>query len=162
MGEIGIGRSDQTLRTLLGSCVAVVIYDGRKRTAGMAHIQLPDSGGRRGLPLGKYADTAIPELVRLVEGLSGGTFEPVAYVAGGADMFRAIRRPTVGQLNVLAVESILKTMQISVLSRHCGGNQARRMWFEIETGSAIVETLRLRPADPGETPMDSFMPRTQM
>lgn len=93
MGEIGIGSAGQTLSTLLGSCVGVIVFDPKRAVAGLAHIQLPASslrGSQAEDSLGKYADIAIPELLRQV--LPGGGSVPsslrlVTHIAGGADMF---------------------------------------------------------------------------
>ena len=64
IGEIGVGRDQGQLRTFVGSCVGLALYDRRIRIAGLAHIMLPDSQGA-GTPAGKYVDTAIPEMLRI-------------------------------------------------------------------------------------------------
>ena len=46
MGEIAVATSEGVLRTLLGSCIGLVLYDRRARAGGLAHIVLPDSQGR--------------------------------------------------------------------------------------------------------------------
>ena len=141
IGEIGIGVGDQTLRTLLGSCVGVVLYDQHQKTAGLVHIQLPDSGGRIDPQPGRYADTAIPELISQIQRISKRPFSPIAHVAGGADMFASSRTLTVGQLNIRTVDALLSELRIPVLSHHCGGTLARRMTFEIMTGTIQSEVL---------------------
>ena len=41
MGEISVARNDGTLRTLLGSCLGVALYDRRLKLGGLAHVVLP-------------------------------------------------------------------------------------------------------------------------
>ena len=65
MGELAVIQETGVLRTLLGSCVGLVLYDQRNRVGALAHIVLPSANGSNTHP-GKYADTAIPELIRLM------------------------------------------------------------------------------------------------
>ena len=50
MGQIGVAQSEGQLRTLLGSCLGVALYDRRLRIAALSHIVLPDSQGQTHLP----------------------------------------------------------------------------------------------------------------
>jgi chemotaxis protein CheD len=146
MGEIGVCRDSGSLRTLLGSCLGVALYDRRLRIAGLAHVVLPQSSGDSGLP-GKYADTAIPELIRRLQSLAPG--EPLklsAKLAGGANMFNSTSAPaTIGQLNAAAVERILSELRIPVIGRHLGGEQGRRMLVDTATGLVTIEIANTDP-----------------
>ncbi len=62
MGQIAVASESGTLRTLVGSCVSVALYDPKLHLAGLAHILLPESHGTTKEP-GKFADTAITELL---------------------------------------------------------------------------------------------------
>ena len=62
MGEIAVARDDGVLRTLLGSCLGLALYDRRLKVGGVAHIVLPESMGRLSNP-GKFADTAVPAMI---------------------------------------------------------------------------------------------------
>jgi chemotaxis protein CheD len=55
IADIQIGRHPQILRTILGSCVGVCLYDPQERVTGMAHIMLPVMTTRATNPK-KYAD----------------------------------------------------------------------------------------------------------
>ena len=57
MGELVIAREGE-LFTLLGSCVAIVLYNRKQPIGGLAHAVLPVSGGDTHAP-GKFVDTAI-------------------------------------------------------------------------------------------------------
>ena len=120
IGEIGTARENGILRTFVGSCVGLAIYDQRRRVAGLAHIMLPNSKGA-GTPVGKYADTAIPEMIRLLEGLAkGGPLRLSAKMVGGAKMFAFQSGVTIGDQNVAAIDRILDGLGIPVLARDCG------------------------------------------
>ena len=83
MGEMDVVRHRGILRTLLGSCIGLALYDGRYQIAGLAHIVLPTARGVTDLP-GKFVDTAIPGLLQEMKGLAGASVRPVAKIAGGA------------------------------------------------------------------------------
>lgn len=141
MGEIGVAKGDGALRTFVGSCVGLAIYCQREKVAGLAHIVLPDSKGK-GEPVGKYADTAIPELIRLLEASAGRRgLRLSAKVVGGAKMFAFQKGITIGDQNVAAVERILGDCGIPVVARCCGGEKGRRMSLDVGTGAIRVETM---------------------
>lgn len=145
MGELGVGQTDGLLRTFVGSCVGVTIYNCRWKLAGLAHVMLPESRGQSSQP-GKFADTAIPEMLRQLEKLSGGKkIRWSAKIAGGAKMFAFQTDTTIGDLNVAAIERILAELDIPILAKCCGGKQGRRIAVEIATGTMTVETIGAEP-----------------
>jgi len=141
MGEVGVGRDGDTLRTFLGSCVGLALFDRRRKIAGLAHIVLPDSRGQ-GTPPGKYADTAVRHTIDALAALAGGgTLHLVAKLAGGAKMFPFQTGPTVGDQNVQAVERLLGAAGIVVVGRCCGGEHGRHMTLEVATGIVWIDTV---------------------
>ncbi|SFH74648.1 chemotaxis protein CheD [Planctomicrobium piriforme] len=146
IGELGLAGGAGVLRTLLGSCIGLCVYDRQRRIGGLAHIVLPDSHGRQD-SLGKYADTAVPELIRQITLAGGRAGSLNAKIAGGADMFAAAKTMTVGSQNRTAVLACLKLRDIPVLKDHCGGEQGRRMYFFPETGRVRIEIVGQEPVD---------------
>lgn len=146
MGELKLLQGSGVLRTLLGSCVGLALYDLRNRVGGLAHIVLPSSNGL-GSPPGKFADTAIPELIRRLEQSGGRLRNLAAKFAGGANMFATTSMNAVGDQNIAMVELLLRNAGIPVLGRHCGGKQGRRMAFDVETGKVTVEVVGGPPVE---------------
>jgi len=144
IGEIGVAGDGAVLRTFVGSCVGLVLFDGRRRIAGLAHIVLPESHGV-GEPCGKYADTAIPEMIRRLDAVASGGPLRLAAKVGGARMFAFPAGLAIGDQNVAAVERILAARGIPLLSRDCGGDRGRRASFDVATGVLQVETLGMPP-----------------
>ena len=107
---------------------------------GLAHIVLPTASGSSESP-GKYADTALPELIRLIEQMGGKSANLTAKMAGGANMFVTSTTNAIGAQNVSMVESLLKIAGIPVLGRDCGGQQGRRLAFDVQTGNVTVEIV---------------------
>ena len=142
MGEIEVLSECGRLRTLLGSCLGVVLYDRRLKAAAMAHIVLPESRGNREHP-GKFADTAIPEMISRLESLfTNQPLKLIAKIAGGANMF-PVNGPaaTIGQQNVEAVEAFLEQRRIVIIGRHLGGTQGRRMALDVVTGIVTIDVV---------------------
>ncbi len=146
MGELDVLQGTGILRTLLGSCIGLVLHDQKNRVGGLAHIVLPVSNGSESAA-GKYADTAIPELIRRIEHSGGRSRNLAAKIAGGANMFATTNLNAVGEQNLVMVESLLKTAGIPVLGRHCGGRQGRRMAYDVETGKVTVEVVGGPPVE---------------
>lgn len=148
MAEIGVLQSPGKLRTLLGSCVGVALFDKRLKLIGLAHVVMPCSAGPT-TSHGKYADTAIPEMIRRMNAMaSGSKLSLTAKIAGGANMFSYATpnsTATIGEQNILAVEQSLAKEQIPVLGRHLGGNFGRRMVVDAETGTAQIHIVGQSP-----------------
>ena len=71
IGQWAVAAAPAKVRTLLGSCVGVVLYDRAAKLGGLAHIVLPSARGAVDHP-GKYADTAIPALIADFDRRLGG------------------------------------------------------------------------------------------
>lgn len=146
IGQWAVAAAPSRLRTLLGSCVGVVVYDRNGRVGGLAHIVLPASRGAADNP-GKYADTAVPALIAEIERRLGGRAAGrlVAKLAGGASMF-PIGTPSpnalmnIGRLNHEAVEALLAARRIPILARDLGGGGGRNLIFDVASGIVSIRT----------------------
>lgn len=142
MGQIAVARHAGLLRTLLGSCLGVALYDRQYQAAALAHVVLPDSRGESA-SLGKFADTAIAEMIRLLaRQVQDKPLQLTAKIAGGAQMFATVGpAATIGQQNVEAVERHLALRRITIVGRHVGGCQGRRMAFDAATGRVTIDVV---------------------
>ena len=141
MGKWAVAAAPSQIRTLLGSCAGVVIYDRAARLGGVAHIVLPSSRGSSE-HLGKFADTAIPAMLADLDRLRGRKAEGrlVAKVVGGASMFQSGPALNIGRWNQDAVEEVLAGLGIPVLARDVGGDTGRRLTFDLNSG---IVTIRI-------------------
>lgn len=148
LSEIKYAKSPGTLKAMgLGSCVGVIVYSEGKRCAGMAHVMLPDSSLARSaiFPPGKFADTAVPELVgRLtnIHGLYPGSLK--AKIAGGAEMFKSYRSlpaASIGRRNVAAVKKQLDLFRIPVIAEETGDDYGRTIEFYTATYQLLIRAI---------------------
>lgn len=143
MGQWIVATAPTKIRTLLGSCVGVVLYDRIAKLGGLAHIVLPAAHGAVDHP-GKYADTAIPALIADFERRQGRNARSrlIAKVIGGANMFQidvGLRESSslnIGRRNQEAIEQILADLTIPIMGRDTGGTTGRRL--TLDTASGIV------------------------
>lgn len=148
IGQVDLTRPPNRLQAVLGSCIALVIYDPTEKLAGMAHILLPNSQGRptSALP-GKYADQAVRCLLDGLDKYGGKRVRYRAKMAGGAHMFaKSLQKKDgdVGGLNVAAVQSALADAGITVLAKDVGGAQGRKVEFSAQTAEFVVEDFAAR------------------
>jgi chemotaxis protein CheD len=140
MGEFSVARNGEKLRTLLGSCVGLALYDPRAKIGGLAHIVLPRANGPTDRP-GKFVDTAIPALIAEMRKISRGQLALTAKIAGGANMFSATQSDAIGLQNIESCERLLGEMGIPIVGKHCGGKQGRRMALYTNDGKVVIEIV---------------------
>lgn len=142
MGGLGVCQGSGGLRTLLGSCLGLVLYERRLKIGGLAHIVLPKAPAEHGDTPGKFVDTAAPALIRMMEERSEQTgLKLYAKLAGGANMFNTSAANSIGDQNIAAMENVLDDLRIPVLGRHLGGEQGRRMTLDVSNGAVTIEIV---------------------
>ena len=140
MGQIGEGQGAATFRSVLGSCIGLAFYNARFKAGVFAHIVLPEAAGRPG-SLGKFADTAIPEMIRLMKGYGVMPSGLVAKMAGGANMFGHGGPMQIGDFNAKAVKEGLEKHRIKLSFEDTGGQKGRRVIFDCQNGEMLVQTV---------------------
>ena len=138
MGQIAAGRAPERMKAVLGSCIALAIYHPRLKTGVMTHIVLPDSAGRGGTP-GKFADTAVPEMLKLLKELGAPAHGLTAKFSGGGNMFGGSGPLQIGDSNAEAVTQALKSVGIQAAGQDVGGTKGRRVTFDCNSGEMTVE-----------------------
>jgi chemotaxis protein CheD len=140
------GRTGILRTTGLGSCVGLTLHDAQAGVSGMAHIMLPDSDIAREQPINvaKYADTAVPELIRQMKALGAEPDRLVAKMAGGAQMFAFAASETmrIGPRNVEAVKRLLADFCIPLVAEDTGEHYGRTIEFHCDTGILVVRSVQ--------------------
>ncbi len=141
VAQVKIGQNPSILRTILGSCIGICIYDRVKKMGGLAHILLPIDTSNGTTPE-KYADTAIPLLIQrlLKEGCTRNNMS--AKIAGGASMFKFQANVTLGQIgdrNIEETKKILEQLKIPLLEEDTGGNTGRVIDFFLNDGHMKIK-----------------------
>lgn len=150
ISDLNIARSPDILVTYaLGSCVGICLYDNVTKIAGLSHIMLPSSEMSRDPKQAmRFADTAIPMLVKKMGAAGAGTNRLRAKIAGGAQMFSAVSNTSlsnIGQRNVEAVRAMLGRLRIPIIADDTGKNYGRTLYFNAADG-----TMKIKSAKNGE------------
>ncbi|MGO9409398.1 MAG: chemotaxis protein CheD [Spirochaetia bacterium] len=142
MAEMDMVRDAHSLKTILGSCVGVILHDPVKRVSALAHVMLPRST-RGDSAVGKYADTAIPALLALLTAGGSRISSLKAYLIGGAKMFPMASGGigSIGDQNVSAARKVLEEASVPIVFEDTGGTRGRTVIFNNESGEVSVHTL---------------------
>lgn len=140
VGEmIAVGEPAMLVSMALGSCVALMLSDTRAGVAGMAHVMLPAATDLNTALPGKYADTAVITLLEKIIELGGRRGLVVAKLAGGAQMFAVNHEGVaIGERNVEALISMLRSEHVPVVAQETGGKVARTVEFDTRSGQVSV------------------------
>jgi chemotaxis protein CheD len=146
IGELRVARGDSLLFTIgLGSCVAVALYDGVTRIGGLAHAMLPHPrNARPNLPAGRFASSAVPELLALMRAEGALPSRIRARIAGGASMFRDLLDSgglRLGRRNVEAVRAALQAAGIPIDGEDVFGTYGRSLFLRTTDGSLLVTSV---------------------
>jgi chemotaxis protein CheD len=138
-GDIQCSSDAKILMTVLGSCVAVCLWDKLRGIGGMNHFVLPYA--RRGESNSRYGDVAIDELLSGLLRLGCRTADLQAKVFGGAAVLPFGGGQTVGSNNVQYALDRLQRDRIKITARRTGGILGLQVRFHTRTGDAFVRYI---------------------
>jgi chemotaxis protein CheD len=167
MGELAISTTTGNVLVCigLGSCIGLALVARHGQACGVAHVMLPESGGRPA-KAGKFADLAVPALIDGMARVGVGPHSLDAVLAGGAQMFAGSTGIEIGARNEAAVRAGLAAAGIPVHAAATAGNNGRTMRVEVGAGSVTVREagateVTLRPPStpaPGAKPLRGETP----
>jgi chemotaxis protein CheD len=138
-GEYYVSNEDIVVMTVLGSCIAACIWDGRARTGGMNHFMLPDGDMTDGS--GRYGSYAMELLINEMLKLGARRESMQAKVFGGGQVMAGFTTMNVGERNTKFVLDYLSTERIPVVSQDVLDIHPRKVCFFPVTGKALVKRL---------------------
>jgi len=147
ISDLAVVRNEGILITVgLGSCVGIALYDSDNKVGGLAHILLPDSNQFQNklnsFNPAKFANTAVPLLMKEMSRIGGARSCFKAKIAGGGRLF-AFKKAgiSVGEKNVEAVRKVLTQLGIPLRGEDVGGSHGRTMRLFVDSGKVIVSTV---------------------
>jgi len=145
-GYIYLSKQPTVVRTVLGSCVAVCLWDRNLRYGGMNHFLHPYTyEPEKATP--RYGNVATSALVRMMEEAGCQRADIVAQVLGGGHP-PAGTGYDVGEENARVARVILKRKGINIVSEDVGGSMGRKLVFDTGTGELVVFKVHsLRESD---------------
>ena len=145
VGDGGVSRDPDTVLVTyaLGSCVALMLYDPVAQVAGMVHYMLPESaeshGDSDGRPC-KFADTAIPFLLRSALAHGADKRRLMVFAAGGAQVMSDNSMFNIGKRNCLALRKALWKFGLIAHAEDTGGTTIRTVRLEVGSGRVWLQS----------------------
>ena len=145
IGEVQVSgdRASVLITHGLGSCIAVVAWDPRRRAGGMLHFQLPTaslSPERAAASPGTFADTGIPLLFERLYALGCQKRNVVVKAAGGGNFHGDSGTFDIGRRNHTAMRKIFWRAQVLVAAEDVGGSRSRTVRLYLDTGEVTVQS----------------------
>lgn len=141
-GVVATSRPTEVM-TILGSCVAVCLWDEWLHVGGVNHFLLPTAPIGQP-PSGRHGTAAIPMLIRELERLGCQRQHLRAKVFGGAHLIGTsipAGTPSLGMRNAELARRVLAEAGIAILAEDVGGIAGRKLRFRTDTGTALIKTL---------------------
>jgi chemotaxis protein CheD len=139
-GHMVVSREPCRVTTVLGSCVAVGLWDPSSGVGGVNHFLLP-----QGSDTARFGNVAVRMLIREVVAAGGRRRLLQAKVFGGACVLRAFKGvgtgTHLGQKNVEVARQILIDEGIPVAAEDVEGDRGRKLIFQTHDGAAWVRSL---------------------
>ena len=138
-GHLIVSPHPVAITTILGSCVAVCLWDAKRGVGGMNHFMLP-------IPVTSHAasprfgNVAMEQLLARVHAEGGRTGSLRAKVYGGASMFRDGTNHLGARNGELAI-AFLRRVAIPVVEQDLGGTRGRKLVFHTDEGTTCLTLI---------------------
>jgi len=127
-------KDPYVVQTILGSCVAVCLWDPVAKIGGINHYMLPTWNGND-LASPKYGNIAIERLVERMLQLGSRIGNLEAKIFGGGDLISTDRSVMlIGERNIRVARIILEERDIPVIASSTGGRKGRKILFFTHNG----------------------------
>ena len=144
-GDFHFGDAETSIRTVLGSCVAITAWHPQRRIGGMCHYMLPGRATRRDTLDGKYADEAIAMFLMEVERNNTRPAEYQVKLFGGGNMFPVKKHGStdVANRNVEAARMHAALHGFKIAAHDMGQTGHRNVIFDIRSGHVWVRHVKV-------------------
>jgi chemotaxis protein CheD len=143
-GEVFVLKETGIISTILGSCVAVCLWDAQARVAGMNHITLPICR-RDEITSTRFANVATYVLYDLVRESGAQPAALTARVFGGANGISGTGQSpglSVGSRNAAITFRILKKLGVRIVGHDVSGHEGRKVQMNATTGKVRMSYLQ--------------------
>lgn len=158
-GEYAVGAAGCWMRTVLGSCVSITLWNPQRRVGAMSHFLLAarSAAGKasvHGELDARYGEEALELMLRGLQRAGVAPQECEAKVFGGGNMFPEQETPgalQVGRRNGEAARQLLQARGINIQSESLFGVGHRQIVFDVASGD--VWARQIQPVPSGTMPL---------
>jgi len=157
-GEHFVGDEYYRLRTILGSCVSITLWNRARRIGAMCHFLLSQRASGQAPALdGRYADEALSLMLDELQRQGVKAADCRAKIFGGGDMFPDLRAgagASVGRRNGEFAQQLLRDHGVPIVASSLFGVGHRRILFDIATGN--VWCRQVHPREVGAAALEEI------
>ena len=141
-GEISFETEPSQITTIVGSCIAVCLWDKQRALGGMCHYYLPVQS-TQGTPENNYGQFAIPNLIKLFKANGCRREDLIAKVVGGGHVIDVNlgADKDVGEANTKLAFATLQKFGIPVEGKAVGGPYGKKISFNTDTGEVNFQNI---------------------
>jgi chemotaxis protein CheD len=146
-GFIYVSMVPTIISTVLGSCIAVCMYDRDKKFGGMNHYLFPRKS-KTEKPTARYGDVSIMKLYSTFLEFGSSPDNLTAHVIGGAYLEDNNESKTISDANRNVCFHFLGKLGIKIISEDTGGIMGRKLVYFSEHNEIFVAKLqKIRSTD---------------
>lgn len=143
-GEWFFGAGRHCVHTLLGSCVAIVLWHPQRHLGAMTHCMLPrrPSPREQSPAEGRFADEVVQLLAREARKHGRQLSEFHARIYGGMAVRNEAEKRTlsaIGEANIQATRELLRLQHVPIMEQHVGGHLSYRISLDLNDGSVQLQ-----------------------
>ncbi|HYI08539.1 MAG TPA: chemotaxis protein CheD [Thermoanaerobaculia bacterium] len=141
-GQMFTGPEPTLVTTVLGSCVAICLWDPKTKVAGINHFLLAHNP-LRGNDDARYGNTACDRLLVAMWKRGASVERMTARIFGGACVLHGPgpERNAIGAQNAEVARQFLLRHRINIAADETGGTRGRKLLFDTGTGSAWLKEI---------------------
>lgn len=139
-GELIFSKWPVIIKTVLGSCIAVCVYDKVNQFGGMCHYLLPHA--HENSHSTKYGDVAIKVLLqKFMQAGSKREYLEASVIGGAFIIFDDREVFFIGDNNAEVAMDMLRNYKIRVKIVNTGGEKGKKVLFNTLTNQILVQNL---------------------
>jgi chemotaxis protein CheD len=140
-GHIFVSAAPAAATTILGSCIAVCLWEPRLRLGGMNHFMLPQFANA-GVVSPRFGNVAMEQLLERMRAAGARPGLLQARVFGGSCMFEQMRGPEhLGEKNAHLALDFLHARAIEIVELSVGGSRGRRVTYHTDEGTSCLKLI---------------------
>jgi chemotaxis protein CheD len=141
-GEYYTSHKDELIETVLGSCVAVCLYDTVRKVSGMNHFMLPGKIVKRDIfsdESAKYGVIAINHLIKSMLDKGAEHKNMIAKIFGGGQVLKTVADVYKIHLdNIRLARVVLEMEDIHIDQSDVGDQFTRKIIMDVKTGKVYL------------------------
>jgi chemotaxis protein CheD len=147
-GEAHFGVEPYRVITVLGSCVAVVMYHRTTRTGAICHAVMPTYAATKkkkaqSEEILQYVDSSMDWMLKKFENMGIKANDLEVKIFGGSEIFYDSKRYetsfSVGRKNIEAALNSIHEKKLKLKAWNVGGNKGRKVIFYTDTGEVFTK-----------------------